>query len=976
MVFTPERSRDSYKSAAERLREVFGGAVVGECDAEYLDACRETSPVVGICGLESSIPVCAAVINSRIISEILCEAEGDVLISADMMSGHAVMRTKGRVDAETDLPSAAEAELFRIIKEFSSAPGELNDDGEHNIDLMTPEVGTHYRINLLLGNRINFDNPLLTTPKSAVDALGHGSFRADAGRQVLATRCLLQQEENGDPVNRQFYLVENGRQIFFSGNPRENVKSAVCRHSQNHTVITYETECGLKIERTIFILPEKEGQPEACEVQRVTVENLTGRQRKLKIIMTGVFGIFPPDALANDIVYCNIVHESGVMKKDGKVWAVSPSDYPRYRRFEKRFAALLLDGEPMDEYCASYPDFIGNGAVEHPQNVARLTSHPVRKAAYFFAMGKTFRLEPQRSAEICGLVGMCWVKEDGAEPLNFDSKLASLIDEFSSPGAAEAALASVAGFYDKYSSYIKMNSGNKLMDSYVNKNLPFQVLYQSFVSRSFAWTQKAQRQIGFREIQDMYASMYYMAAMGRSDLARDMISRWAENVYRMGYANHNFYWEGKEPGKCSDDQLWLIQAVYRYVTLTGDTDFLSQEIPCADGGTRSLFDTCMAAVVYSGEISVGDHGLPLLDNADWNDCLKLDADSIDGIEKEKRYKAQLEESGEPWGVRFRSHFCESVMNAFLLKIAEDELCEMARLISRKSDADRLEEMSRRLSCNIQTHCWKENFFARALINSEREGGYTYVGAKGDGLSADPSIDGSYFLNSFSWSILSNVASEEQIRIMLSVVKAHLMNDAGLKLSSPCDLDKISTSTATEHYFPGDRENGAVFKHAAMMSTAAMFKAAKAVRDEGLASELAGLAFWMLDLVFPYRTLENPFVIKGNPRFCTQYNNSETMESVGPMLSGTASWLSLTVSEFLGIEYEGDGIRLSPVLPFDAENVSYELNRLGTKFHICIKKKSGFARVGENTRFTFDGQPCGGLVPAPIDGGVHTVVVEL
>ena len=95
-----------------------------------------------------------------------------------------------------------------------------------------------------------------------------------------------------------------------------------------------------------------------------------------------------------------------------------------------------------------------------------------------------------------------------------------------------------------------------------------------------------------------------------------------------------------------------------------------------------------------------------------------------------------------------------------------------------------------------------------------------------------------------------------------------------------------------------------------------------------------------------------------------------------MLSGTASWLSLTVSEFLGIEYEDDGIRLSPVLPFDTEKVYYELNRLGTKFKICVKKQKGFARVGEGTKFTFDGEPCGALVPAPRDGGEHTITVEL
>ncbi len=975
MKYTVEKSRDTYKSAADRLAEVFGERISGSCDAVYYGANREEASVFGVCGYEGNLPVALPVLNDPAVTAFLGKYDDDGLFVCDMQSGSAVM-----IDLNGEMiriPAEVQGRITDIIRSIGEAPGSLDENGDHIIDLTTPEISTHFRINLLLGNRIGFDNPLLTTPKAAVNALGGGSFRADAGRQVLATRTLLQQEENGDPSNRQFYLVENGRQIFFSANPGENVKSAVCRHSRNHTVITYETECGLKIERTIFILPQKAGRPEAVEAQKITVANLTDSAREINIVMTGAFGIFPPDALANDIVYCNIVHESGVLKdEEGNVWAVSPADYPRYRRFEKRFATMIADGEPMSDYCPSYTDFIGNGTVEHPQNVASLSNSPVRKAAYFFAMGKELCIGAGETKTVTEFVGMCWVPEDDSVPLDFEGKMANLIEEFSEDGAIDKALDSVKRFYSDYSSYIKMSSGNGTMDAYVNNNLPFQVLYQSFVSRSFAWTQKAQRQIGFREIQDMYASMYYMAAMGRADLARDMLSRWAENVYRMGYANHNFYWEGKEPGKCSDDQLWLIQAVYRYISLSGDTDFLDQMLPMADGGERSLFDTCMAAILYSGEISVGDHGLPLLDNADWNDCLKLDADSIDGIEKEKRYAAQLAESGDKWGVRFKSHFCESVMNAFLLKIAEDELRILARRTGRIAEADKLEEMSKKLYDNIQTHTWKENFFARAMINSERVGGYTYVGAKGDRLSADPSIDGSYFLNCFSWSILSDTATEDQIRTMLGVVKAHLMNDAGLKLSTPCDLDKISTQTATEHYFPGDRENGAVFKHATMMATAAMFKGAKTVKCEALAAELAELAYWMLDLVFPYRTMNDPYIFKGNPRFCTQYNNSETMEGVGPMLSGTASWLSLTVSEFLGIEYEDDAIRLSPVLPFDTEEVAYELNRLGTKFNICVKKHKGFARVGEGTKFTFDGKACTGLVPAPRDGGVHTVTVEL
>ena len=59
----------------------------------------------------------------------------------------------------------------------------------------------------------------------------------------------------------------------------------------------------------------------------------------------------------------------------------------------------------------------------------------------------------------------------------------------------------------------------------------------------------------------------------------------------------------------------------------------------------------------------------------------------------------------------------------------------------------------RLSHSLQAHCWKEDFFARVLFNRYGDD-ITYLGAKNDGFSSDKDIDGTYFLNAFSWSILS------------------------------------------------------------------------------------------------------------------------------------------------------------------------------------------------------------------------------
>ena len=968
MIFTRENARNVLGAAEKHLISVFGDKVTGEYAASFTSVSGKT--VVGACNLPYYAPIVVAMMNT---AEVACYLENFEDKNSLFTFGETIRHETE--DGEVQIPENISAVLAAIYKEVCEGAGTLAENGDHIIDLKAGKIGTHFDVNLLIGNRIGFPSPLLTTPKGALDSLGRGSFRSTAARQVTSTRYTLTPEQNGEPCNRQFYLVENGKQIFYSADVHTNVKTAVCRHSHNYSEMTYETECGLKIVRTIFILPQEEGMPEAVEAQHVTVENLTDCDRKLKIVFTGMFGLATPESIMSDTVYASVTWESSVLCMEGKPAVVSPSPFPQYLKPLKRFAIVLANGETMDEYTANYMDFIGNGTLEKPQNVAHLACAPVTKIVPFFAVGKKINVPAKSTVAADSFVGMTITR--GGKDDVLDGMLHQLIEKYKNPEETVRSLQKVKDFSAKYASFLKVKSDDADFDAYVNNNLPFQVYYQSYVSRSFAWTQKSYREIGFREIQDMFASLYYIIGMGEDGLAREMLGNWISNVHEMGYANHNFYQSGKEPGMCSDDGLWLIQAIYRYVSLTGDTSFLSAEFPIASSEkTRSVLDTLLAIVTYSGKISIGAHGLPLLDKADWNDCLKLDDDWINGPEKEKRYMAQLEADGTEYGVPFKSEYSESVMNAFLLKIAYDQLATMISLLGNAALSDEMKDLSAALADRVQEHCWKGDFFARALVGGVREGGYTYLGAGGDGLSTDENIDGSYFLNACSWSILAGVATDEQIRIMLDRIKKYLVTPAGIKLCTPCDLGKLANGTASGSYFPGDRENGGVFKHAAMMAASAFFKASKTVSDAELAKDLADMAFFAMDTVYPYKTMEHPYFTKGNPRFCTQYNNSITGENIGPMLSGTASWLNLTLMEMLGMEYQGENIAFSPILEDGMTNISYTVTTGKTVIHVHVRKNEGYARVSDTTTFTLDGVPFNGAIKRPDDGKEHFVEIVI
>ncbi|QTL99181.1 glycosyl transferase [Iocasia frigidifontis] len=977
-------ARSELISAEEVLIKKFNNFITGNTDSVFLNTTHQQ--VIGVSNLPIKAPVVLKLLNDKKINQyinlLMKGKESSLLI---VNNKQPVIYIREKEVSQINIPEKIRILIKSSLSNVCKWAGKINEGGEHIVDISTPAPGPHFNINLLLGNRMDYKYPLQTTPKSVVDSLGRGSFRSHAATQVLATRWDMRQEENGFPANRQFYLVEDSKKIFYSASPDDdNIKSAFCIHSQNNTIIKYKTKCGLEIERKIFILPQLEGMPIATEVQQIKIKNKTNRCRNIKLIYTGMFGSAAPHALFEDILYSNIIMQSKILKTDeGSIVTISPDYYPEYVKSDIRFNTMLVhDGNKTyfpKSYCADYNQFVGNGTLENPEGLLYLSNQSTRKGPGFFALGADIDLSAEGEGIVNNFTGLMSTKEEAdLDSKVFNNKIDNLIDKFCKPEELDNVLEKQKDFYNRYRGFIELKTSEKHFNTYVNKNLPFQVLYQTFVSRSFAQTQKGYREIGFREIQDIFASMYYFIGMGKSTFVKQLIIEWCAKVFELGYAYHNFYWEGKEPGKWSDDALWLVQAVYRYVSLSGDIAILNQEVEIA--GTepvrkRSIYETMKSIIRYSSRISVGKHGMPLLDNADWNDCLKLDSDFLDGITKEKQYKEQLADSFEIGEKPFESKYTESVMNAFLLKVAVDNTCILA---SKKGDLeyeDQLRNISNELNKNVQQHAWKSNFFARVLFNRFEEE-FEYLGAKGDGLSADPDIDGTYFLNSFTWSVLSDCADEDQIRTMLDVIDRYLKTPYGYKLITPIDLKKIAEDAAIGEYFPGDRENGGIFKHACMMATSAMIKAAKEIEDRDLAALLVKNAYWMIDLVLPYKTLKSPFKIAGNPRFCTQYNNSDTGENIGPVLSGTASWLTLSLFSSLGIDFTPTGIDINPIMRMDETHLAYNLKVEKAEYEITIAKPVGLYRLKDDeAEILVDGNKwVNNTIPLYQDNKVHKIKI--
>ena len=160
--------------------------------------------LVGLTGLNKEVPLLQDLTNRKGFITLLNTLSDKSRVLIDVKDKAIYINGK-----KEKLSNELVDELNKSITVFSNYGGYLNDKGEHVIDLKSEIVAPHYAVNLLLGDRSKLSEPLLTTPKGVVDAFGGGSFRGPAANQVLATRWDMDPSENGNPFNRQFYLVED-----------------------------------------------------------------------------------------------------------------------------------------------------------------------------------------------------------------------------------------------------------------------------------------------------------------------------------------------------------------------------------------------------------------------------------------------------------------------------------------------------------------------------------------------------------------------------------------------------------------------------------------------------------------------------------------------------------------------------------------------------------------------------------------------
>ena len=137
-----------------------------------------------------------------------------------------------------------------------------------------------------------------------------------------------------------------------------------------------------------------------------------------------------------------------------------------------------------------------------------------------------------------------------------------------------------------------------------------------------------------------------------------------------------------------------------------------------------------------------------------------------------------------------------------------------------------------------------------------------------------------------------------------------------------------------------------------------------------------VADYKSSLATSFSVIKDPIPYADSSAFYADTNGDGIPENIGPMLSGTASWLSLAVFEFLGAEVSDGNLHLSPVLREGKDFMAYTMHLEKATIHAKITATSGRFRAGALTQIYFDGKPCGRVIPLPTDGQTHEVRMEL
>ena len=774
--------------------------------------------------------------------------------------------------------------------------------------------------------------PGMMTPAPWVNVLANpffGTVISESGSAYTwvenSHECRLTPWSN-DPVQdtsgEAFYLRDEQTGEFWSPTPlpARGATPYVIRHGFGYTVFEH-TEHGIASELWVYVAMDA-----PVKFSVLKVRNVSGRHRRLSA--TGYC-----EWVLGDSRHKSLLHvQTELDLTTGAVLARNRDN----TEFPDRIVFLDVN-DSARTFTGDRKEFIGrNGNLAQPAALkrTRLSGKVGAGLDPCGAVQVAFDLPDGQERETCIRLG---VGRSAAE-------VQDLIQRFRRADASRVALDGVWEYWNRTLGAVNVDTPDPAVNVMANGWL----LYQTLSCRLWGRTGFYQSggAYGFRDqLQDVMALVH-----AEPGLTRQHLLRAAGRQFREGDVQH---WWHPIAGRgvrthFSDDFLWLPYVTCRYVATVADTGVLDEPVSFLDARpvkpeeeayydlpgraeeSATLYQHCVRAIERG--LKFGQHGLPLIGCGDWND-------GMNKVGKDGRG--------------------ESVWLAFFLY---DVLTQFARLARARQDlvfAERCLAQARQLQQNIELHAWDGEWYRRAYFdNGEPLGSHFNSECQIDSLPQ-------------SWSAISGAGDPARSRQALQSVDRRLVHAGLIQLfDPPFDTSPLNPGYI-KGYIPGVRENGGQYTHGAIWTAMAF-----AMMGD---SERAWELFALLNPVHHGATPEQIAVYKVEP-----YVVPADVYAVAPhtgrggwtWYTGSAGWMyRLLVETLLGVNLEGDRLRLTPRLPksWTAYTIHYRYRQ--TVYHIVITCRA--AGEGEGTSLVLDGEPLtDGTIPLIDDQREHAVAMTV